>query len=794
MRWLRRLSWLVLVLALAGGGLYLYLPRLNGYQTEGRLALPGLKAPVTVTRDEKGMAYLQAQSIQDAVLAQGFVTAQDRIFQMQLTKMFVQGRLGEFVGEQARASDLLMRTLGLAELGTRQLAALDQEGQTFFQRYAQGVNAFLERCPGDLPLEFRLAGLKPEPWRAQDSLTLLLYMGYSSSSNLTHEVVAQGLLDALGPAQAAALMPLNLNPDDPQDQGRNQAPPPARAGAPRPDPAAWAELAACLAPGPLSLGSNNWATAPRFSAGGRPMLAGDPHLDARILPGIWYPVGLAWPGLRAVGANVAGLPGMAIGRTSHVAISITNNYGDMLDLYLERPDPADPGRYLEGEESLPFNVRRETLRFKDKQAPSGFREETLSVRSTRRGPLVNGLVPGLEAGRLVSLRWAPAERLAHDLGLLGVLSAGSARELDQLLSRVPMLCLNWVFADVEGNIGWRASGALPIRDNGGPWPQEVGSGRDNWRGWISPEEMPHGMNPQRGWLGTANHKVVGHDYPHYYSSFFAGSHRYRRMHELLDSPGLKSLDDHWRFQRDVKNLLAAQVVPAMAQALSEGQDTRDLAAFLAGWDYRETPDSVAATIFNLTWYNFGGLAQPQRLGPELTKLLVNDLYFWEERLARDARAGVYPPGLDGGELWRQAARQTRQQLQDQLGGQPADWRWGRVHYLELVSALRRQGPGKGLLGSGPLPMGGSAATLLRGRPDLDKGLAVAQFASLRMVADLADVDKVAAVLPGGICERLFSPHRTDQVRTFMDGGKLYWWLSQEALAAHARHTLELRPQ
>lgn len=790
MKWLRRLGWAVMaLLALGALSWFFILPRLNGFQRDGQLSLPGLKAPVTVARDEKGMAYITAQGLEDTVLAQGFVTAQDRIFQMQATKLFVQGRLGEFLGDKARASDQLMRTLGFKALAQRQLAALDAQGRLFFERYAQGVNAFLDYCPGDLPLEFRLAGVKPEPWSAVDSLCLLFYMGFSTSGDLAHELVAQGVIDKLGPEQARGLMPLNLNPDDPADSGQGPPlPPPQTLGL-----EALKALAPLMQKSPLRLGSNNWVAGPALSGSGQAILAGDPHLDARILPGVWYPLGLALPNLRAVGVNIAGLPGMALGRTSHHAISMTNNYGDTQDLYLERVDPADSSRYLEGERSLPFQETRETLYFKDTQAPGGLRRETLVVRRTGRGPVVSGLMPGLEGQRVFSLRWSPAENLVSDLGMAHLLTATSASELDQHLTRVPMLCLNWVFADTAGHIGYRVSGSLPIRQGGGAWPYLVTDGQDNWRGWMEPQQLPHGRDPARGWLGTCNHKTITHDFPLYYSSFFAAGHRYRRLKELMDRPGPKSADDFWRYQRDVKSLLAAQVAPAMTQALLAGGDTRDMGEILAAWDFEETPEAVAPGIFNLTWYNFARLLYEPSLGPELTRLMLNDLYFWEERLARDVRAGVYAPGVDGGEMWRRAARQTRDQLQAQLGSRPADWAWGRLHYLELVSVLRRQGPGKELLGSGPMPMGGSAATLLRGRPDLDKGMAATQFAALRMVADLGDPHKVAAVLPGGVCERLFSPHRCDQVEAYMSGHKLYWWFSQEALDQHTEHRLVLRP-
>ena len=340
----------------------------------------------------------------------------------------------------------------------------------------------------------------------------------------------------------------------------------------------------------------------------RQSLASDPHLDPRILPGVWYPLGIITPEIRAVGANIPGLPGIALGRTDYISIAMTNNYGDMQDLYVETVDPNSPDRYLEGKISLPFEVIEETLKIKDKEAPDGYREEKIKVRLTRRGPVVSGILPGLETEKVISLRWAPVESMAPVIGLSGLLTARSTADLHEALARVPMLCLNWVFADVKGNIGYRASGKLPVRDRGdGTFPHQVTSGEDNWKGWIPQADMPHSDNPARGWLGTCNHKTVPSDYPFYYSSYFAPSYRYRRIKELMKSPGPKTVDNHWQYQRDVKNLMAAKIAPVMAKALLAHEDTKEMGKILSNWNFMDEPDLAAPTIFQATYINFARL-------------------------------------------------------------------------------------------------------------------------------------------------------------------------------------------
>ena len=801
MKWIKRLLVVCLVLAIGVALLIYFLPRFNDYQTDGDLVLAGLQEEVTVKRDEKGMAFIYAQDLPDATMAQGFVTAQDRLFQMQLTRLLAQGRISELAGAPARDLDIRMRTIGIGRIAKKQARILDEKTRAYFQSYVNGVNAFIETCPDDIPLEFTLAGIPPEPWTVSDSLSILYYMGYSTSANLQTEITAQMLYEAVGPEKAAELLPVNINPDCPDDTGETD-PPKAREHALNIHLQRYPlqGLAKTL---PLRLGSNNWVTGPDRSAGDLPILAADPHLDPRILPGVWYPLGIITPSFRAVGATIPGLPGMAIGRTDHVAIAMTNNYGDMQDLYVETIDPASPKRYLEGKESKPFQVVEETLLIKDKKAPTGFREEKIHIRLTKRGPVVSHVFPDLITDQVISLRWAPAESMIPAIGLPSILTARTTQDIHKGLKHLPMLCLNWVFADKEGRIAYRASGRIPVRGPGqGTLPYLVTSSQDNWKGWIPQSEMPHANNPEKGWLGTCNHKTVPSDYPYYYSSYFSPSYRYRRLKELMKAPGKRTVGDHWQYQRDAKNLMAEAVAPMMAKALQAHADTREMGDILARWNYMDLPDLAAPAIFQATYIHFARLVFEDELGPDTTLTLLKNWYFWEERLERMVRKGSSDWFDDHGtsdrvetmdDLFHRAGQMTLAQLTPILGKDPKEWKWGKIHTLELVSPLRRKGTGRQLLGTGPMAMGGSGETLYRGWYDLDNPFGVTHTASLRMVADLSQDEKVAAVLPGGVTGRQFSPHQQDQVEAFMNGDKLYWWFSDPAIDAHTRSTLVLQP-
>ncbi len=376
-------------------------------------------------------------------------------------------------------------------------------------------------------------------------------------------------------------------------------------------------------------------------------------------------------------------------------------------------------------------------------------------------------------------------------------------EIRQALEDVNQIALNFVFADSRGNIGWQTTGKLPIRRQGeGLVPFVIKDGTDNWSGWIPWEDMPHAVNPARGWLGTCNHLTVGRDYPYHYTSHASPSYRYRRLIELMDAPGKKSADDHWKFQRDAVNLMAKKIAPVMSRVLLAHEDTQKMGQILADWDFVDSPGKAAPTIFQAVYREFALLVYADELGEELARTMLDNWYFWQERLQKMVLANN-SPWFDNvktaekkesrDDLFHQAALMAGNNLESTLGSDPARWLWGKVHAHEFLSPIRRSGAGKQWLGGGSHPASGSGETLYRGIYDFSQPFEVTVSASLRMVADLADPDKILAVLPGGVAGRQFDPHTTDQVKAFMDGSKLYWWFSDQAIKEHTQHTLTLSP-
>jgi penicillin amidase len=769
----------------------------NTFQREGEILFPGLKAGVEVLRDEQGIAYIHAANEEDLLRAQGFVTAQDRLFQMHLTRLLVSGRISELVGRQGLESDIRMRTLGFVRQAGKHAAMLNESNRRYLQLYADGVNAFIAR-KGDLPLEFKLSGVKPEPWTIADSLAIVYYMGWSTAANVKDEIIAQLLVETLGSEKARELFPLNINPDT-ENTCR-----PAKKTA---DGSLPENTHLDLASDPflmslwrdrfsgLHIGSNNWVVGPALSVSGKPVVANDPHLDARILPGPWYPCRLIARELRAVGVNVPGIPGMVAGRTGDIAIGMTNSYADTQDLFIETIDPADPNRYMEDGRSLPFEILKERIKIRNSKAEGGFEEEETVIRSTKRGPVVSGSLKGLVSRKVITMRWSPFETMAPSLGLDQLMKARNVAEVREGLRQITTIMLNFVFADREGHFGWQTTGRIPIRVRGnGLVPLTVTDGRDNWRGWIDFEKMPQSYDDAKGWLGTCNHYTVPCNYPYYYTSHASASYRYRRLTELMNRPGKKTVDDHWNFQRDHLNVMARQIAPVMSKALLAHPDTEAMGRILQRWDYRDDRDQAAPAVFQSVYRHFFLAVYQHKLGSELTKLLIDHPYFWQESLQRMVLTGEspwFPASRDA--LFHGAALEAYREMSRLQGDDPEKWQWGRVHHLKLVSPLRLKGFGSGLLGGGSHAMGGSQETLLRARFDYSNPYDVTVSASLRMVADLGDPDKVLAVLPGGASGRQFDPHHQDQVAPFMSGEKRYWWFSDTKIREHAVEKLLLVP-
>ena len=549
------------------------------------------------------------------------------------------------------------------------------------------------------------------------------------------------------------------------------------------------------------VGSNAWLTGSRKSATGAPILASDPHIDARRLPGFWHPMGLITPNWRVVGGSTPGVPGIGIGRTTHFAWGATNGYGDVVDLYIETVDPANPDHYLEGENSVAFETRTATLRIKDSDTESGFREQTLSIRETRRGPVISDHGMGVASGKVITLRWSVPEFMGERMKMRELLLA---RNTEEALAAIELAAvpLTYVVADYSGDIALRGSGFIPKRLRGdGSAPFPVSDGIDNWEGRIPGDQMPTVRNPERDWVGSGNHRIAPADFPWTYSTHFSPSWRYRRIKEAMEDKVSWTPQDHWNLQLDNRNLFALQMVPLMVPVLQASADTKTLGDVLAAWDLEDEADQSAPLIFQSMMRHYSRRVVEDDLGDEITKTYLADYYYWQERILRftleensawldDQRT---EPVETRSELFALAAQDVREELAPQLGDDPTQWRWGDLHTITFSHPILS---GEGMaewFGGGTHPMDGSVDTLNRASSKFHEPYAVTFFASKRMVADLSDPDRIIANIPGGMTDRMFHPHFKDQLDKWLNGTIDYWWYSDSAIAQHATSELQLTP-
>jgi penicillin G amidase len=807
---LRRFAWTVMVLLLLGAAGVAYKLRSAGQvQVDGEMKLSGLSAPVTVWRDALGIPYIQAANLPDLMRAQGFVTAQHRLLQAELFRTSWRGELAASFGEAALPADIRMRVIGTRRNGDKHAAKISPATRAMLQQYVDGMNAYITQHAADHPIEPRLAGLAIRPWTVEDLVTVVHFVHYTHATNFKAEVIAQKLIDRLGMERAREIFPLLANPDWTAASGSTAQAPAAGPVA----PARWATLNLrwadlLIAPDDLNhqgLGSNNWAVGPSRAASGQAIVANDPHLDSRILPGFWHPVGLFTPEIQAVGGALPGIPGILSGRTRHVAFGVTNAYGDVQDLYIETLDPARPDHYLDGGKSVPFEVINETIRIKDGQAPGGFREQALRIRLTKRGPVISdhaGLGP--KGDQVLVLRSTDAELLGPELGYEGLLTARDAPAFDREVQKMDLMLFNFVFGDTQGNIGHRATGAVPIRagaDGGFP-RRPPADGSDDWTGTIPKDRMPGMLNPPRAWVGTANHDTRPQDFPWYYTNYVSPNYRYQRMGQVLGSAQKTTAADHFTLMADDRNLQSDALRGAIVAALQADPAQRDLAALLAAWDGVDRAEQAAPLVYQALYREIVLGTFVDELGEDTTRDLAGTWYFWQQRFDAlvaspesrwfdDVRTTDRKETL--ADVIRSAAPRARAAIEASQGTDPAAWQWGRAHTLRFVSALRRSGAGQGLVGGFSVPRPGSGETLNRGVYDFAKPYEVNFFASMRMVADLADPDKIEAVIAGGVSERHFQPHQNDQARLLAAGERRPWWLNPAQARAHALHTLTLKP-
>ncbi len=687
-------------------------------ETRGQISAP-VSARAAIARDALGVPHITAGEWEDAIFLQGYATAQDRLWQMDVLRRLAAGELSEVLGSTTLELDRDARRLRMRRIAEEHVRTLPPGDRAVFAAYARGVNYFMETHRKSLPLEFTLLRYDPRPWSIVDSLLCGLQMYRTLTSTWREELRKMTMLQGGDPAKVTQLYP-------------------ARAG------------------GEFQPGSNAWAVSGKLTASGKPILANDPHLEWSI-PAVWYQVHLKARGLDVSGVSLPGVPCVIVGHNQRIAWGVTNLGFDVQDLYIEKINPQN-GQYVfrgQVEQSRPES---EWIRVKGAR-PVEFRQWV-----TRHGPVVLS-----DNGRYFALRWAAAEEGGFGFPFLDLNRAGNWKEFTAALARYPGPGQNFVYADVDGNIGYQATGLLPIRRNfDGDVPVDGTSGDNEWDGFIPFDRLPSFFNPARGWIVTANQNPFPENYPYRVSGDFAAPYRSRQIRDrLMARTGWKP-QEMLGVQKDVysafSSFLAAQMVAAY--------DRKKLAKPAMA----ETEMTAAIALLR-AW---NGQMEKQAAAPLLIALAYDQLRNAAVRAAWSGAADIYRPYMAPAAIQRILESGGRGFFRDQddallaalsaaidegrktQGGNLARWEYGRYNLLTIKHPVGSRLPIAGTyFDIGPAEMSGSGTTIKQTSPALGP--------SMRFVADLANWDGSLNNIDIGQSGQILSRHYKDQWDAYYAG-------------------------
>ena len=808
-RLLKILRWTLLTLAVllvVAGLVFYWLVRRAWPEVDGRLEVPGLTAPVEVVRVEPGVPHLYAKNAHDLFFAQGYVHAQDRLWQMEFNRTLGAGRLAALFGEGALDADRVMHVLGLARAAERDWQVLAPTTRALLSAYADGVNAYLQTHRGRLPVEFTLLGVDPRPWTPIDSLTWGKLMSLNLSLNNSFEILRSHLIAKLGEPVARRLMaPYPADALTIVSPGAGGGSLPHGIGGGRSAQIAASPFLSLL--GPIAgrggtWGSNGWVVAGSRTASGRPFLANDTHLGLQ-LPSVWYQIGLHGGGYDEVGFSFPGMPFVVIGHNPRIAWGITNLCADVQDLYVEKlDDPAHPRRYQFQGAWKDLAVRREEVAVKGKPPI------VLEVRETLHGPIVNDAIAELKGSPPTALRWT-ALAGTHLIDALSALNlARDWPSFHQALAAWDTPSVNFVYADVDGHIGYQSTGRVPVRAAGhdGTVPVPGWDGRSEWQGFLPYEEMPRLLDPPAGYIVTANNKVVGDDYPHFLAVDMADPYRAQRITELLAAGHRFTRDGLRAIQAETLGLPARALRPYLLAVPPANERERQAQDFVRRWDLRYEPGAVGATVYEVWyWYLLGDILGDE-LGPDVLKE-YREVGLSEVPPILDLMARPDDPLFDDrrtpsvehrDDIVRRSLTHAVAWLAKRYGNNPAGWTYGRVHSVTFVHApLGQSGiaPLERLFNSATFPARGTAFTIDAAVSDFTQPqpFAVNFGTSQRMIADLADLEGSTWVNSTGQNGQLWHRHREDQIPKWEAIEDYPMRFGAAAVRAHAEARLTLAP-
>jgi len=793
------ISLLMLVVILVIGGLILLRGIKKGAlpKYKGELALNGLSNDVTVYRDERGMPHIYAENEHDLYFATGYVTAQERLWFMDLIRRVTTGRLSEVLGEGMVQSDKFLRCLEMTAKSKIVLSNEDPVIISYLQSYADGVNAYIGAAGKKLPPEFRILGYKPEPWTLENIGNIIGYMGWDlAKDNLTREIFYYRLVQKSGIEKATQLIPdwnavsSVVFPDFKiNDTLLKEA------------QAFISSMDKLKSLGVVSFsGSNNWAVSGKRSETGKPILSNDMHL-AFGSPGIWFQIHQVIPGkLNVTGVAVPGEPFIVAGHNDKIAWGMTNLMVDDIDLFAEKLNPGNENQYYFNGEWRDMVLKKEIINIK------GDKQDSILIKYTHRGPIISGYRNVNDIS--LSMRWSGYD-LSDEIRTVCLLNRVAGwDEFRSALKTFRSISQNFVYADVDGNIGLSTGGGIPVRKGNGSFIRNGETEENDWKGFVPFEQLPYSYNPEKGYVSSANNKTVIEGYPYYISSGFALPYRINRIRQMLDEKEVFGIEDFKRMVVDQHSDFAVLMTPFILR-LNDRKDKltpaeTDALNTLNGWDYDMNLDLIAPSVFEFFRISF----VKNLLADELQELfdnyisaskdygVIKDYYIY-----RILKTGpdewvdnVNTPEKETlDDIILKSFKECVSSITEKFGEDQANWKWGNIHKIRIEHPM---GSVKILdklfnLNSDYYPVGGSDHTV--SPYAFDPGFKIGHGASERHIFNTANWDESLTIIPTGASGIPASEFYLSQMKAYINKEFYKDAFTEGAVKKAAKYTLKLKP-
>lgn len=765
---MRKLTWKKWLLAIAGCLAIVVIVAFIGFTwfmnkskpvIDGELSLSVLDEDVTVTRDDKGIPHVFAKTDADLYRAQGYVQAQDRLFQMDLARRQASGRLSEIIGEATIDTDKFFRTFSLRDAAEKSLGTYDPESRQVLEWFADGVNAFIAQAKKNktLSYEFALLDYEPEDWSVIDSLTIGKYMAYDLGGNWNTLAFRHWALQNFDEEKAKELFikyPKNAS----SIIEANKENPVAVAG----------RFNAALLPNEFN-GSNNWVVSGQKTKNGTPILADDPHLGLST-PSIWYQMHLQSPEQNVGGVIFAGIPGIILGHNDNIAWGVTNVGPDVQDLYIEMPNPNNPTQFRYDGKWEEAEVRDEPIKVKDGETVD------FEVVVTRHGPIMTDLAfKDTEPTAQFSMQWTALQPTTELRAIIGFNKAKSWNGFEKALEDFKAPAQNFVFASKDGTIAYKANGQIPIRKQGdGQLPVPGDSSDYGWEGFIPWDELPTVVNPDEGFIATANNEVIGEEFPYHITDFWAQPYRFERIKEVIEANDSLTVEDMMNLQMDQHNLYAREFLPYLLPSIkAQDQDGKykDVIKLLENWDMVDAKDSGAPLVFHTLMEKLQEVLFKDQMPEDMYELMYGKFNITDQ-LLRTAYAGkrsiwIEEQGGVDATVYK-ALELTVTQIEDQFGKNASKWKWGDFHQLTFDHTLGKASPIlAAYFNAKKVPIGGSKVTVQAADNDLAGN--VTHGASWRFVVDVGDLSAAYHIVGPGQSGHVKSAWYQDQVMDWANG-------------------------